>query len=144
MAETFELPTPPVREHPAYNAEPPAKSQTDNALGRRIAEAADHIARSSYPDHMSWKAVGDALRLGGIDAPRGTATDIQAIPDTTRMPVGTKLQPGDIVVTGATDKHPKGNSFVVNEDMKAVSNHIRRIPDLTKLSDVRIFRPDHK
>jgi hypothetical protein len=144
MVETFELPKPPVHERLAYNAEPPPESQTDNALGRRIAEAADHIAHSKYPDHMSWKAVGDALRLGGIDAPRGNAADIQTIPDTTRMPAGTKLQPGDIVVTGATDKQPYGNSFVVNEDMKAVSNHFSKIPDLTKVSDVRIFRPDHK
>jgi hypothetical protein len=144
MAETFELPKPPAYEHLAYKAEPPPKSQTDNAVGRRIAEAADHIAHRGYPDGMSWKAVGDALRLGGIDAPHANAADIQAIPDTTRMPAGTKLQPGDIVVTGATDRQPYGNSFVVNEDMKAVSNHISRIPDLTKLSDVRIFRPDHK
>jgi hypothetical protein len=144
MAETFELPKPHVHDRPPHHAEPPPKSQTDNALGRRIAEAADHIAQSNYPDGMSWKAVGDALRLGGIDAPRGNATDIHAIPDTTRMPAGTKLRPGDIVVTGATDKQPFGNSFVVDEDMKAVSNHFRRIPDLTKVSDVRIFRPDHK
>jgi hypothetical protein len=58
----------------------------------------------------------------------------------TKMPEGTKLQPGDVVVTGATAAKPHGDSFVVTEDMKAASWQFKSIPDLSKEPDVRIFR----
>src|ERR1700733_9903690 len=134
MAEAFEAVKNNVRPEPNMITSDSAqvKHELHAHLRRRIAESADQMAIGKHPDGASWGANWRALRSAGIAAPLGNATDIHEIPGMTQMPRDSKLRPGDVVITGATETQPFGNSFIVSEDMKAASNGFHKIPDLPK------------
>lgn len=109
-------------------------------FGQRLAKAADQEAALLNQRGVAGKAVREDLKKVGIDIPMSDSADIKEIPGMTIMPAGTRLMPGDVVVTSRTSANPHGNSFVVTEDMMSASGKRSHIPNFSKADDERIFR----
>lgn len=139
MAEQCDKPA----TRPQPHLHPLEESALQKEFQMHLAKVADIIATTGYLEpHTAPVATRQALADVGIDIPPSDSKFIKDIPKTTEIPRDSKLQPGDIVIVGATPNAKHGDSFIVTPDGKAAGWQKKYIPDLTSLHEVHIYRPN--
>jgi len=128
---------------------PPVQpSVADLAVRNKLASYAEFNAAAMNTRGADGRAVADVLNTVGIYVPNRLPKDIKDIPYMRQQPRTAPLQPGDVVVVGPQVNHgsqeaSNGSAFIVTKNRMAASDHIAKIPNLSRFNDVRIYRVEN-
>ncbi|MDR3614535.1 MAG: hypothetical protein P4L53_13320 [Candidatus Obscuribacterales bacterium] len=116
------------------------------SLAEKLAVRADLHASESEPDGMTLRHVRNVLSQEGIKMNPDVhqAKNVDEIPGMTQLPEGSKIQAGDVVVTGprldSTKVDDPGNIGIAVGEGKMANNRISQIPDPKSVESFKVFR----